>query len=519
MLPVYIALNSSNFSLYDDIYTWIIGFGFSSGLLPSVLYSLLWLFFAAFYLRVVVVGMDVVFKSHFKDHARSLRGQKRRSSAFDDISKASISSLSTTASALIVNIVVVLFINSLYVFMIISNTVSVAKVILQLVFSFLKLSWNSLGVPACFHAMKDFSHGTRVLAYISTLFFNNVIAVLISAALTDESCFPKLISGDKEAKEIVTYTISQCVDFTVVLNLCDAYIDIEYTQPFSAPIVYGFQCSTAIIRAFLPILFYCYLGMSIVLPAYVLLLASLEKSEINRNILRFVPAILWPRDEVGPNEKHFRPNNVMNFMISHLMVMLTFGVTSPLLALCIAITVTISTGMWISVLGRYVDIQSQLNDVERSDFGRFDSLFKYSWTSLLHSRWSAMFGCGLFFGVMIFDVAGDQNGAGMGILFMFVIIGFLSLLYILEELDIRKLKPNFLNSFPPSIFLLKTLVFLNGDLSKIAVSPDHNDDETGIDLPITKSVLRFSEVPNPIISMSNADFPEEYDAQKSDVVT
>jgi hypothetical protein len=418
IFPLYPILKSLGYSTHQDNYGWLLSAGYISGIVPSLVFLGLYIFVCVVFLLLVETGYSSLFSS--KPSVFLIHGFK---DLFQNDHPAA--SLLKSSMALFVNFGVVLGSAFAYVIILISNYHYVFKASMQLLFSFFRVLWNSVGVPTCFSAMKSMNHKAKVLLYVFTLCFNNVISLVIAAALSDPSCFGDIFYEDQYDE--VKYAVFECIKYIPFLDFCRERTIVIYSSRFSTPLIYNYLCGSAIIRSFVPIMFYVYGAMLFLFPLMFYLMAKVEKNRIPKTLRHYIPTILWPDECVIGNEKVFRPNNVMNSQLGHLVVLLTFGVMYPPLGLAIALTITAITSMWIIIIGRFAERNLVLDRklLSSSELFKFDSLFNDVWASIQHSKWLIFFISGIFCACSLFDMAGDQESPLTATLIVLSFVGFL----------------------------------------------------------------------------------------------
>jgi hypothetical protein len=522
-MPLYLILSLGlGYSTHAQTYGWVITSAFISGELPSILFVIFWTLTVLFFMRIVDVSNRVVFG--VADHqAIALPSVHNRNLSVTTVnwqnsrtfSKESILLLLSSSGILLLNFTLVLLINVAYVLILVAPLSATIKVISQWMLSLWKVLWNSFGVPAIFYLMKGLGHDVKVLVFVGTLYFNNIAAVLIATALTSKSCFVG-INLDEDYDTLV-YEVPQCTNLNLALDICSQFVIVDYKVIFRIPYVYNYSCTSAILRAYIPIIFYVYSVTAFFQPLFYMLLSRLKSSSIPRWLIRYMPAVLWPNEVIPGKDRPFHPNNVINHLLGHMMVLMTFGVTCPPLAVAIAVTIIILTTMWIILVGRFVDCKySESSSPDLS----IDHHFSGCWTSLLHVKWGAAFGIALFYMVMIFDIAGDEMGAGTASAYSTSILFFLILFYtggnifqqpwarkIVRTARLIKFPAIVLFILPTEVLVVKLLNLFNGgdlccrdepDVSEesrmsemIAFSSKPGDDET--DTPTTTPFKRTSK--------------------------
>lgn len=425
LLPTYRGLKTDmNFSTHDMQYTWAYTAAFTSSRIVAIILGIIWFFLCGFFFWVVFIAYRDFFTNTSSPHCsnshvgRNTNADPERPSIilpsiiFGFVISPSVKRAIRAIAAISINTTIVILATYLYIYTFLDDASSGAKLYIQLGFSVWKVVWNTFGVPTCFHAMNWLSHQNKVFIYILTLFFNNAFSAMVTTAVSDPSCFNEI--WYKQKPEYLQYFGLQCVQFSPVFDRCLLFATRVFSVEFTSPLVYNYLCASQILRSFIPIFFYVYAGTLFSLPAIFFLLARKEKKKWPRLVIQFAPAILWPADIAaeGTDIYLMRPNIVMNTMVGHIMIILTFGIFCPPLAVTIAITVFVITSMWVLLIGRFVEIACMSCSQNKYESARIllDHTFSRVWTTLYVSRWTIVICAGSCYAVLIFDYIGDDYG-------------------------------------------------------------------------------------------------------------
>jgi len=156
---------------------------------------------------------------------------------------------------LLVNIVVVLIGNGLYVYVILTGSFW-EQILASGVLIAFKLTWNTAFVIPNLDRLR-----AKFYIVLFFLVFNNVVAPVLATMAVDVSCFESLFHNPKPI--VATYTLHECSLYTV--THCDTMIDVDTTISFSPPFLYSEQCSSAILSRYVPIFIGIYgvVGLSV----------------------------------------------------------------------------------------------------------------------------------------------------------------------------------------------------------------------------------------------------------------
>jgi hypothetical protein len=127
-------------------------------------------------------------------------------------------------------------------------------------------------------------HG-QALSYLFQLsVFNNVIAPFLAAALASPNCFFFILFSP--AKVSVSYDIFQCIEFATntFRNYCEAFGYVSHATSYSPPFIYSFQCSSSLLASFADVFMYRYIMVGIVVPTTLFFLKVIQE----QSYLRFI---------------------------------------------------------------------------------------------------------------------------------------------------------------------------------------------------------------------------------------
>lgn len=232
-----------------------------------------------------------------------------------------------------------------------------------------------------------------------------------------------------EADEVSTpFTYDLCTNHIVNPNsfVCNEWTSVvALSAPVTPPFIYNNQCGSVVLTSYIPVLtlgFSVQLVLTFIAPVILFLGGKwLRLRDVSHGIL-------WPeywlnsdtsdialQKEMKLNKNHsvlLNTANTMCFSILHsLSVMLTFGLTSPFLAVAIACTVASKMSLLVLLIGRFTSVLRR-GDSKGVHFA-LASLANLSFplTDVLRrSFWLLMWTSSLFFCFICWDIAGDSVG-------------------------------------------------------------------------------------------------------------
>lgn len=179
------------------------------------------------------------------------------------------------------------------------------------------------------------------------------------------------------------YTYEECLLFVVSSEgtTCSFWNTVKVdTAAVTPPFTYNHQCSSVLLTAYIPVLI---LGFSIQLVLCFCLPAVLTYFENSLDIQRFIQyrllkGVLFPDfwldtgdDPLTKSKKELalkdpsiilNPKTILCFgILNGLMVMLSFGLCSPILTMALACAVVLQMYMWTLLMGRFCSVLADCN--------------------------------------------------------------------------------------------------------------------------------------------------------------
>jgi hypothetical protein len=502
LLPIYAGLNSvTTFSKYQNQYSWIITSSYMTGLTPSVLLVVLWLgvfLFVVVFIKwvhpfnqpqetILTYLKDMRFwrlcrsaneetKAILEESHPSFRSSTNYDSNFS-FSRSRISRLDKLSVfgspkdqsedipqkqvlffyALVFgvfsfNFTVAFVVNYYYLAQQAGTEENDAvKFLLQLAMATFKLVWNLFVIPQMVSGVKHFyfvSTGQIIRLYVIFLVMNTIIAPCLAAVVTDESCF----------KGVFIQPDSVSLASSNLYCLTDKICTYSDSTAIILPFMYYSTCGSKILTTYIPIFMYTYSILPVVNIFYHLLVVKIPLSYIPNIFYILIQGICRPQDfSKGIFTKLFRGKDVIASLVLHLTVLITFGISSPILALVIVITIAVDCLLKVYLILRFLKFEdpseqqaalSQITAEEGSNktestegtkvklglkeerLVQLNQALLDSWLGFYQTRWT-IFYCSLFFtACILYDFASDQAGffvalwVPASIVFFLVVIRF-----------------------------------------------------------------------------------------------
>jgi hypothetical protein len=260
------------------------------------------------------------------------------------------------------------------------------------------------------------------------------------------------------AEEIVsTYTFRECLTFLYLSDqfFCAALAFTEVSVvPFVPPFSYNYLCTSTLLSAYLPVYIYIYSLQALVYPLATYLLAkAVPFDQLPGWVRTKLPGILWPHHWLaesspgglgGDRGRHHDTESTMRtkedkrelasagtilktdeLMTKHLqgtLVLITFGLCCPPLALTISLSLFISLLQLRCLIGRFLLLRhptllDQTLTSPAAALPSADSALRALKSGIVnldrsfhHTAWIVVWTSCFFFVLLCWDIAGDEVG-------------------------------------------------------------------------------------------------------------
>jgi hypothetical protein len=287
------------------------------------------------------------------------------------------------ASSIVINILVVVCANLAYLLAILDGVSHI--LLIQFSLSFFKCAWNAWFIRLALKVI-GFRTDSYVVSFRYVLLLLNLIVIpCFVNSLVSEECFLQLF------EQTVTPTVSAtCFSFSpfgATITRCAS------EMPLDAPFTYSYQCSSALITNYVPVLLYAYVLNGFVIPsmlfAAMLSIGYVPDGILRRLLISIVPTIVSSTednaDEVplsaspvhflldrmsiiaGQSVKHYDAlgNQLLlpsswyaASLLLDVTMFVTFGLAFPYLGAVILVANVNILMVWMVAVGRYRSIRS-----------------------------------------------------------------------------------------------------------------------------------------------------------------
>lgn len=243
------------------------------------------------------------------------------------------------------------------------------KYVIQLAMAIFKIFWNIVILRNIILGFLPYTP-TTTRFHLFMLIVNNVITpILIMFITNSSSCFNHLIT---QKSEVVTtnYYLNMCVESYDHLDIADQQIysictntmELENIIEFEPKFVYFFTCKSEFLKRYIPVFVYTYTFLFLFKLFDHNFFIGCSKILPEKYTACYVDGVLLPawRGKVTFS-RLIRSHANMVMLIQHVVILLTFGLCSPVLALLIVIYMILDTTKWQMLITRYIKYDCEGN--------------------------------------------------------------------------------------------------------------------------------------------------------------
>jgi hypothetical protein len=429
LVPCYAALSRYSGTLTHQ-YAWAVSAAFLSGAAPVAMELPLWM------LLTFIVFVVLRRASLLADYlARGYRSWSQASTGAALTNSFPYSRSSLYATFLLIDVVVVVGANVLYVYIAIYQS-SALLVLAQVLMSFFKLLWNSVCMDAILRALvgrfapqllvgQGYAKAYRmrlVSLQVFTALVNSVVVPCLVVAAVSPNCFYNVFQPAPTVTS--AFRFKSCSVFAR-FGECILYTSQRSATSYNAPFTYSYQCSSSLITYYAP----AYVNLCII-TAFVVPAAQLVGQQLLRRLpssccggyahallRQIVPSILRPlpahaaAQEVAHTLTYVQASRVLVSLTTSLSVLLTFGAVFPPLGFALTFTAAATVLLTKLTIGRFL-----CGAEERGQLGAYLAILEQQCEGagsagfLRGTAWMLVTLSCLFYTLFLFDTLGDAMG-------------------------------------------------------------------------------------------------------------
>jgi hypothetical protein len=323
-------------------------------------------------------------------------------------------------------------------------------------------------------AMLPFTSMSQLIRQMTLLsLFSSILVPALAMLFSDSSCLRYAVTGQSQIT-------SSFIQFSYVCGVnCLLDLGCETSCFFSTnyygttvtavtpPWLYSYQCSSSLLVNYTPVLVLNFITTGLILPVLTWLHAVYaqyllckraadatvhsKENWLERQMIRtaqhsiLTEISLDDGDIVNPAQSEkllFNGPAIVTRLLVSLAILLTFGMSVPLLAFAIALDSIMNLLLWRKLISRYLDLAEAKGDDAKwlpAAYGKLGKATSFVETmSLRVNMGLVVMYVGLFWSVYIFDAVGDVYGAAVGGLVLLVpTVGLLSYHFVFISLHCR----------------------------------------------------------------------------------
>jgi hypothetical protein len=136
---------------------------------------------------------------------------------------------------------------------------------------------------------------------------------------------------------------------------------LKITPPF----FYSYQCGSTLLTSYIPVHMYSVsLQIIYTIVSLIIIFTSSNMVQHQRWLLSFFPGVCWPsywqNVDLTVAKKPIRivkPHQIICRTTNNIILLLSFGLCSPVLCLCIAVSICLHHCSWLMLIGRFVSLR------------------------------------------------------------------------------------------------------------------------------------------------------------------
>jgi Leucine-rich repeat (LRR) protein len=271
----------------------------------------------------------------------------------------------------ILNVVVVGTVNGLYLWSTLLELASDIRIWIQFSFGLFSFLWSVVLRHRLPYKIKDSNSGVWLFTCLNVM--NSVVIPCVVTALSSPSCYQRLLIPPDEISS--SYSYQSCVltgllpdGNTVCLHYGLRIMDVLKITP---PFFYSYQCGSILLTSYIPVYMYS-ISLQLIssIATFVFILVfnySSTKACYPRWLMNYFPGICWPSlwidadlSKAGLLKKPIRlinPHQIISRMMNNIILLLSFGLCSPVLCCYIALNICIHLCSWFVLIGRFVYVR------------------------------------------------------------------------------------------------------------------------------------------------------------------
>jgi hypothetical protein len=203
---------------------------------------------------------------------------------------------------------------------------SSVQVVGQLSIAAYRITWGKMVVPkllSLIDSKASYSSSQKTWVLLLMTIFNSVLAPCLATIVTDRQCLYDSFFGTTDVQS--SYAITYCERVSPTSLNCQRQSVLEVDSVYSPPVIYNYQCSSAILQNFVPVMLYTYSYVIFASPLGYMLLTQVSPFWMSDFFHTKLPWIVWPLEYGAHCSTLFKPELILAALNSSIAVLLTFG--------------------------------------------------------------------------------------------------------------------------------------------------------------------------------------------------
>jgi Leucine-rich repeat (LRR) protein len=338
-------------------------------------------------------------------------------------------------AAHVMNIFVLTTVNAIYIVQATNSLTGADLLTVQACLSLFKLLWSMVAIPRLVYL----SHSRDAEVFPDWAFmvlFDFIGAPFASAFCESSACFLDVLTAPKDvtfAFPVPTLVCNTICHTTCSLTGCSTSCpqtcrftaDVTETGSITPPFIYSYQCSSAVVTNYASVLIFSYVVTGVLMPIAMFIVVAI-RNQLSDNVAGTVAGALSKFASCNGSDEalemlSYRDGNLLRKFgrrmivksIMDIVVLLTFGLASPLLAIAVVFQVVTFYGMNIALMERFIKlcVKGGCND------DQVRRIFQEGLTlesKVCMNICVVMMGfVGIFWSLFVFDMIGDVYGASI----------------------------------------------------------------------------------------------------------
>jgi hypothetical protein len=230
-----------------------------------------------------------------------------------------------------------------------------------------------------------------------------------------------------------SYSYEYCIFFfidsngaTKCLITAPAIMDVLKITP---PFFYSYQCGSTLLTSYIPVHMYS-ISFQILLTivSVTIIFSSSNRARNPPWLLSGFPGVCWPyhwhNSAIAIEKKPIliEPHQIITRTMNNIILLLSFGLCSPVLSVCIALSICVHLCSWLLLIDRFMSVRinrptlnlqtaDEVWEITEDPFARLLSeQLQGVHSSLLVCKWPVTLASCFFVTVLCWDMAGDKGG-------------------------------------------------------------------------------------------------------------